>query len=379
MSSKMLGKMPGKMPGKMLGKIPGTSRARFVAACVEMSSGTSVAENLAEIAQALAAAKDLGADCVFLPECCNLMQRDGEVAYREARFARKDGDELKVELDVGLESPLQESGLQESPLQESPLQESPLQESPLQESPLQDEVSFLARLAKQQGIWLQAGSLVLRHASVERKLVNRALLFSPAGEVTAYYDKINMFDVELPHGESYRESSNYIAGRRAVLARLPWCLPLDAIDGGGGGDASSCGEDSLRGNLGLSICYDLRFPRLYRHLAESGALFFSVPSAFTQTTGEVHWRSLLRARAIENGCFVFAAAQKGLLQDGRACWGRSMIISPWGEVLAVRDAEAGTRVGKSVIITAEIDLEQVSLARKRIPALLAERDFEACC
>ncbi len=359
-----------------------TSRSQFVAACVEMSSGTSVAENLDEIALALSVAKDLGADCVFLPECCNLMQRDGEAAYREARFARKEGLELEVtpsNVKLGAE----------------------------QTYSLQDEVSFLAHLAKQHGFWLQAGSLALRHASVPQKLVNRALLFSPDGEVTAYYDKINMFDVELAHGESYCESNSYIAGTRAVLARLPWSLPWilpwsspnTSADKGGDNDSSSC--ESLRGNLGLSICYDLRFPRLYRHLAESGALFFAVPSAFTKTTGEVHWRSLLRARAIENGCFVFAAAQKGLLQDGRACWGRSMIISPWGEVLAISDEEAGEteggdkrvgkkvgkkvgkrvgkRVSKSVIITAEIDTAQISLARSRIPALLAERKFESCC
>ncbi len=302
-----------------------SSCTKFVAACIEMSSGTSVAENLKEIALALAAAKSLGADCVFLPECCNLVQRDGDVAYREARVARKDGDELKVELGAELGAGL--------------------------EVGLQDEVSFLAQLAKQHGVWLQAGSLVLRHARVARKLVNRALLFSPDGEAVAYYDKINMFDVELPHGESYRESSSYIAGTRATLARLPWGLSGGLPSGlpqklprvvadSGAGEGGSSGESS-RGNLGLSICYDLRFPRLYRHLAQSGAIFFAVPSAFTKVTGEVHWRSLLRARAIENGCFVFAAAQKGLLQDGRACWGRSMIVSPWGEVLAISDEEAG--------------------------------------
>ena len=176
------------------------------------------------------------------------------------------------------------------------------------------EIAFLASLAKQHEIWLHAGSLVFchdspHHESSRGKLVNRSLLFSPEGAEVARYDKIHLFDVDLEGGESYRESARYEAGKKAVLAATPW------------------------GKLGMSVCYDLRFPRLYRHLAERGAIFFAVPSAFTVSTGRAHWQCLLRARAIENACFVFAAAQTGLLEDGRRCWGHSMIVSPWGEIL----------------------------------------------
>ncbi len=285
----------------------------FVAACVQMSSGVSVANNLAHISNAVAAAKALGADWVFLPEGSNLMQRDGDAAWRSARYAGRDGGET-----IGMEA---------------------------QDGIPSDEISFLARLAKQHQLWLHAGSLILRHESKPQKLVNRSLLFSADGLLVASYDKIHMFDVTLQGGESYCESASYIAGSRAVLAPSPW------------------------GALGMSICYDLRFPRLYRHLAEVGAVFFAVPSAFTKTTGMAHWSSLLRARAIENGCFVFAAAQSGLLEDGRSCWGRSMIISPWGEVLAEAGDESAT------IVSAEIDVSRVAETRKRIPALALERPF----
>ena len=268
-------------------------------ACVQMSSTTSIARNEVAISEAIARAKTLSAECVFLPECCNLMQQDGERAYDEARSVER-------------------------------------------------EVEFFAGLARQYGVWLHAGSVVVRHEAKHGKLVNRSLLFSPIGEEVARYDKIHLFDVDLEGGESYRESACYEAGGGAVVADTPW------------------------GRLGMSICYDLRFPRLYRHLAmEGGAIFLAVPSAFTKVTGRVHWECLLRARAIENGCFVFAATQAGKLEDGRECWGHSMIISPWGDILA----EGG---GEATIITAEIDLGQIGEVRGRIPALAAERDFSAC-
>ena len=164
------------------------------------------------------------------------------------------------------------------------------------------------------------------------KAANRSFLIDPHGEIIARYDKIHMFDVDLASGESYRESRNYRGGELAVLADLPW------------------------GRLGLTICYDLRFPALYRALAEAGAIFVSIPSAFTKQTGEAHWHVLLRARAIENGCFVFAAAQGGTHENGRHTYGHSLAIGPWGEVLV----EAGTEPGVSL---ADIDPQAVATAR----------------
>ena len=160
-------------------------------------------------------------------------------------------------------------------------------------------------LAAELKIHLHIGSLALR-ASPERA-VNRSFLIGPDGGVIASYDKIHMFDIDLPDGESYRESANYQPGETAVIADLPW------------------------GRLGLTICYDVRFPALYRAFAESGASFLTVPSAFTRKTGEAHWHTLLRARAIENGCFVFAAAQAGLHENKRETYGHSLIVAPWGE------------------------------------------------
>src|SRR6201981_1232050 len=174
----------------------------------------------------------------------------------------------------------------------------------------QDDLSLKAyrALAAELKIHLHIGSLALR-ASPERA-VNRSFLIGPYGLVIASYDKIHMFDIELPGGETYRESANYQPGETAVLADLPW------------------------GRLGLTICYDVRFPALYRALAEAGASFLTVPSAFTRKTGEAHWHTLLRARAIENGCFVFAAAQAGTHESKRQSYGHSLIVDPWGTILA---------------------------------------------
>jgi predicted amidohydrolase len=154
-----------------------------------------------------------------------------------------------------------------------------------------------------------------------------------------------MFDVDLANGESYRESNSYRPGESAVLSDLPW------------------------GRLGLTICYDLRFPALYRALAEAGATMLAIPSAFTKQTGEAHWHVLNRARAIENGCFVFAAAQGGSHENGRATFGHSLIVDPWGRVLAEGGTEPGT-------IMAEIDVGEVATARARIPSLQHGRRFE---
>ena len=197
-------------------------------------------------------------------------------------------------------------------------------------------------LAGELKIYLHIGSLALR-ATPERA-VNRSFLIAPTGDILASYDKIHMFDIELDGGESYRESANYQPGETAVISDLPW------------------------GQLGLTICYDVRFPALYRALAEAGAAFISVPSAFTVRTGQAHWHTLLRARAIENGCFVFAAAQAGKHESGRETYGHSLIIDPWGEILA----EAGTETG---VILAKIDPAKVSTVRKTVPSLQHGRRF----
>ncbi|MBX6426781.1 MAG: carbon-nitrogen hydrolase family protein [Variibacter sp.] len=198
-------------------------------------------------------------------------------------------------------------------------------------------------LARELGLYVHVGSLALKVGP--EKAVNRSILIDPKGEIAARYDKIHMFDVDLANGESYRESRTYRPGDVAVLGELPW------------------------GRLGLTICYDLRFPALYRALAEAGASFLAVPSAFTRQTGEAHWHVLLRARAIENGCFVFAAAQGGVHESGRETYGHSLVVDPWGRVIA----EGGVDPG---VVMAEIDLADVAAARSRIPSLQHGRRFE---
>jgi predicted amidohydrolase len=198
-------------------------------------------------------------------------------------------------------------------------------------------------LARDLRIWLHVGSLAVLIG--ERKAANRAFIFGPDGALAACYDKIHMFDVDLQSGESYRESKNYQPGGVAVNVRLPW------------------------GVLGLTTCYDLRFPEQYKALAQGGADFLACPAAFTKVTGEAHWHVLLRARAIETGCFVLAAAQGGKHENGRSTYGHSLIVSPWGEILA----EAGE---EPCVIAAEIDPAQVAAARGRIPALDHVRPFE---
>lgn len=198
-------------------------------------------------------------------------------------------------------------------------------------------------LARKLGLTIHVGSLAIKVAP--EKAANRSFLIDPKGDIVARYDKIHMFDVDLANGESYRESRSYRPGELAVNADLPW------------------------GRLGLTVCYDLRFPALYRALAEAGATMLAIPSAFTQQTGEAHWHLLVRARAVENGCFVFAAAQGGKHENGRETYGHSLIVDPWGRVLA----EGGTEPG---VVMAEIDLGEVAKARARIPSLQHGRRFE---
>ena len=204
-------------------------------------------------------------------------------------------------------------------------------------------LATLRELARRLGIYIHIGSLAIK-VSPDRA-ANRSFLIDPKGDIAAGYDKIHMFDVDLADGESYRESRNYRPGEQAVLADLPW------------------------GRLGLTVCYDLRFPALYRALAEAGATILAIPSAFTKQTGEAHWHVLLRSRAIENGCFVFAAAQGGKHENGRDTYGHSLIVDPWGRIIA----EAGIEPG---VVMAEIDPAEVANARARIPSLQHGRRFE---
>ncbi len=197
-------------------------------------------------------------------------------------------------------------------------------------------------LAAETGAWLLIGSLTIKLDATT--CANRSFLFGPKGQIVARYDKIHMFDVDLANGERYRESATFRPGRQAVTADLPW------------------------GRLGLTVCYDLRFAYLHRALAQAGASFISVPAAFTRPTGQAHWHVLLRARAIETGSFVFAPAQTGEHAEGRKTYGHSLIVAPWGEVLA----DAGEDVG---FIAAKVDPAKVVEARAMIPALRHDRAF----
>jgi deaminated glutathione amidase len=204
-------------------------------------------------------------------------------------------------------------------------------------------LSTMREVARKLAIFIHIGSLAIKVSA--EKAANRSFLIDRKGNIVARYDKIHMFDVDLAGGESYRESNTYRAGDIAVVADLPW------------------------GRLGLTVCYDLRFPALYRALAEAGASFFAIPSAFTRQTGEAHWHALLRARAIENGCFVFAAAQGGKHESGRETFGHSLVVDPWGRVVAEGDTEPG-------LVLAEIDPAEVAAARAKIPSLHHGRRFE---
>lgn len=269
---------------------------RFRVALIQMQSGRQPAKNIANAIELIGEAKERGAHYVLTPEMTNVMETD-----RDALFAAIAPEET-------------DSGLAD-----------------------------LRDLARSLKLWIHIGSLAIK-VSPERA-ANRSFLIDPDGEIDARYDKIHMFDVDLPNGESYRESRNFQPGDRAVAADLPW------------------------GRLGLSICYDMRFPALYRALAEAGSSFFAIPSAFTRQTGEAHWHLLARARAVENGCFVFAAAQGGMHENGRETFGHSLIVDPWGKVLA----EDGTEPG---LVMAEVDPAAVAAARSRIPSLQHGRRFE---
>jgi len=202
-------------------------------------------------------------------------------------------------------------------------------------------VARLAQFAKQHAVWLVVGSLTLR---IEDMIRNRCLVFDPHGQLIQSYDKIHLFDVQLASGESYRESALFCAGKSPAMVEIAQ-VPV-----------------------GLSICFDLRFPKLFRHYASQGAGLVLVPAAFTKTTGEAHWHTLLRARAIENGLFVAAAAQCGITEEGRETFGHSVVYDPWGACLGQLDVAPG-------VLTVDLELAAVERARSQIPVLSQDRDF----
>ena len=273
----------------------------FRAACVQTTTGPDVAANIRHASALVRDAAKAGARLIALPEVVNVMDLD-----RKALAAKT----VTPDEDPALKA-------------------------------------FQA-LASELDIWLLVGSLVVKHTALDdrghAKFANRSFMISNNGDVTAYYDKMHMFDVDLDGGESYRESNAYEPGSEAVLTDTPW------------------------GRLGMSICYDLRFPYLYRHLAHQGAKFLAIPAAFTRPTGKAHWHVLMRARAIENGCFVFAAAQCGDHGEGRLTFGHSVIVDPWGVVLA----DAGQQPGFAI---ADIDVGLVDQVRAKIPSLSNDRSF----
>jgi predicted amidohydrolase len=269
---------------------------KFRAALVQMRTSRNVKANIDEAVRLVREAKALGADYVQTPEQTSLMELD-----RASLFSHI----VEEEHDPAL--------------------------------------AALRELAHELKLYLHIGSLAVKVSP--DKAANRTFFIDPNGEIIARYDKIHMFDVNLPNGESYRESNTYRPGEAAVVVALPFA------------------------KIGLSICYDVRFPALYRALAEAGADVITVPAAFTKQTGEAHWHLLLRARAVETGCFVLAAAQGGKHENGRETFGNSLAVDPWGRVIA----EAGIEPGVTI---ADIDLSLVAEARKRIPALEHGRRFE---
>jgi deaminated glutathione amidase len=274
----------------------------FTVACVQFTAGPDPEPNIAVVSELIRHARDQGADFITTPEASNFI----ESGQKRRDKARREADDPFL--------------------------------------------AAMRELARETGAWILVGSLVIDPAGEagaaegEDRLANRSFLLDARGAVVAKYDKIHLFDIDLPNGESIRESNAYRPGRRAVLAETPW------------------------GRLGMTVCYDVRFPHLYRMLAQAGADFLSVPSVFTVPTGKAHWEVLLRSRAIENGAFVFAPAQTGEHTAGRQSYGHSLIVDPWGEVMA----EGGEGAG---IITAKIDPARVAKVRGGLPSLRHDRDF----
>lgn len=265
-------------------------------ALAQMCSGIDPAANASTLSKLIEEAADKGADILFTPEMTGMVDMDRR---------RASGKIVAEDEDVTL--------------------------------------STAKEAANKYGLWVNLGSLAVQNPDRELWL-NRSYLINPSGSVVSTYDKIHLFDVDLDTGESWRESSAYAGGNRAVVA--------------------DC--DGLK--LGLSVCYDVRFPKLYAALSEAGVDAITVPAAFTVPTGKAHWEILLRARAIELASFVFAAAQCGGHEDGRQTYGHSMVIDPWGNVLL----DMGKKLG---IATCELDLEQLGEVRRNIPVLVNRQDF----
>ena len=268
---------------------------RFTAACVQMRSGRDPLANRDAAVALVRQAAEAGAHYVQTPEMTSLVERSKASLFEKV------------------------TGQDDDPT-----------------------LAALREVARERGIVIQVGSLAIRNGD---KVANRAFLIDAQGAITASYDKLHLYDVDLPNGERWRESATYTGGACAVVAETPWAP------------------------IGLAICYDIRFPALYRALAETGATILTAPACFTQQTGEAHWHVLQRARAIETGSFMISAAQGGHHEDGRDTYGHSLIVDPWGQVLA--DA-GGAEPG---VILAEIDLGRVTDARARIPALQHARPF----
>lgn len=267
-------------------------------ALFQMTSGIDPAANASALRSAIAEARAGGADMLFTPEMSGLLDSD---RARSAAAIRREADDPTL--------------------------------------------AAVRETAAEAGIWVQLGSLALAEGEGGRR-VNRGFMIDADGAIRARYDKIHLFDVDLPTGESWRESAVYAPGAEAVAAMTPW------------------------GMMGLSICYDLRFPDLYRALTDAGSVMLSIPAAFTVPTGEAHWHVMLRARAIEAGAFVIAAAQVGSHADGRRTFGHSLVVDPWGEMLL----DMGDRGGLGFV---DVDLDAVATVRARVPALRHRRTIGA--
>lgn len=269
------------------------------AAVIQTTTGIDPKASINQLTRAIAQAKAEGASIAFTPEMCGVLDRDRD------RLLSHIGDE--------------------------------------NDDPV---LAALRSCAAQHAIWINVGSLALKDAaSDDGRLVNRGFMIDDKGQIQARYDKLHLFDVDLPSGEIYRESAAYRAGDKPALVDTPI------------------------GRMGMTICYDMRFPELYLRLTNAGATVLSVPAAFTVPTGRAHWHVLLRARAIEAGAFVIAAAQTGTHEDGRATYGHSLVVDPWGEVLL----DMGEAPGVGVV---DLDLKRLDEVRGRVPALRHRRVIE---
>lgn len=266
-------------------------------ACIQLCSGTDILANIEHASRLIRDAAKAGADYIFTPEMTNIIQKSPKALFES--IATED---------------------------------------------YAPEIPFFANLAKELSVHLLIGSMAIKTG--ERRAVNRSYLFDPQGGLSATYDKIHLFDVDVSDTETWRESNIYDRGEQTVMAQM--------------GPA----------RLGMSICYDLRFAALYRHYGQASVDIITVPAAFTRPTGQAHWETLLRARAIETGAFIIAPAQGGHHADGRKTWGHSLVISPWGDIIAHMDHD------DEGYMVADIDLADVSKARARIPAWAYEADYK---